>query len=394
MPRNETQTTLDLDTIDLYDLVDVDYTALAYLDLDTIGVRDLADWLDNHGAAHLSQIERIELAERLNRRRFIIGASGLIGAAALGACGGSEEVAAPMATPQAVRTVTHALGTTEVPVEPQKILTLDTQSLAFLVALDETPTASCTTASDEFPKVLAPLVEGKVSSLGDCFSQIPYERIATVDPDFIIGYATFMESADPEAYTRLSAIAPTVGITFDQFDRVGPIVGFGQAVGKTDEAEARLEEFDAFIERSAQRFEGDSGTVAVIEASTPGAFTLYSDDFYFCSLMVRLGFEFAPRVQQIEGYSEDSARVFELSLERIPLLELADTIIALDPSRQGTEQGDAFQKALDNPLWQQLPAVQNGQVVILDKLEAFGQSGLLGYEELVEELVETVESFR
>ena len=393
MTWNEIPTILDENMTDVLDRAGVDRAALVRLDLDTISVDDLAAWLRDHSLAHLSEIERIELVERLTRRRFLIGA-GVLGLGVITGCGPEEEAIVPTATTGETRTVEHALGTTEVPMEPQNIITLDAQSLGFLVALNEMPTASCTTASDEFPKALTPLVEGQVSSLGDCFSQIPYERIAAADPDLIIGYATFMESADSEAYTRLSTIAPTVGITFDQFDRVGPIMDFGHAVGKTDEAEARLEEFNAFIEQSAQQIGRNSGTVAVIEASMSETFTLYSDDFYFCSLVARLGFAFAPTAQQIEGYNEDSARVSELSLEQITLLEPAETIIVLDPSRQGERSAAASQDTLNSPLWQQLPAFRNSRIVTLDKLEAFGQSGLLGYEELVEELLDTVARFR
>jgi len=52
--------------------------ALAHRAPKTADLRELATWLQVNGAAHLSAIERIELAERLvTRRRFLIGAGAL-----------------------------------------------------------------------------------------------------------------------------------------------------------------------------------------------------------------------------------------------------------------------------------------------------------------------------
>ena len=62
MMQSETTTTIDATTTDALDLAGVDRTALAHLDLATLRVGDLADWLYDHGAAHLNEIERIELA--------------------------------------------------------------------------------------------------------------------------------------------------------------------------------------------------------------------------------------------------------------------------------------------------------------------------------------------
>lgn len=328
---------------------------------------------------------------RPTRREFLIGAAGLLVLAPFGCGGESDE--GENATGD-TRTVEHALGETQVPAQPQRIVTTDGLALSFLVALEEQPIASATTGAGEFPETLAPLVEGEVRPLGDPENGLPYERIAEIGPDLIIGYDALMEVADSDAYAKLSEIAPTLAVAFNQSDRLEPMLDFGRALGKTDEAEAELEEFDAFIERSAQRLGGDPGTVAVMDASAPGTFTLYSEDFYFSSLVARLGFEFAPEVQQIEGYDEEGARAEELSLERLPLLESAETIVALDPSGFGEEDTNAFQELLGNPLWQQLPAVRNDRVVTVSRLDVFGNSGIIGYEEVIEKFVEAVEGFQ
>ena len=70
MTENTTLTNLNLTTTDVVEIDRLTRRAPATDDL-----LDLADWLGTNGAAHLSAMERIELAERLiTRRRFLIGA--------------------------------------------------------------------------------------------------------------------------------------------------------------------------------------------------------------------------------------------------------------------------------------------------------------------------------
>ncbi|MCG8347912.1 MAG: hypothetical protein MI924_09055 [Chloroflexales bacterium] len=82
-------------------------------------------------ATDLEALE-IELAERLTRRGFIIGAGGLLGAAALGACADqpvatdqeADPTAAAAASSGETRVVEHALGEVAIPADPQRVITL------------------------------------------------------------------------------------------------------------------------------------------------------------------------------------------------------------------------------------------------------------------------------
>ena len=84
----------------------------------------------------------IYVFENLTRRRFIIGASGLLGAVALGVCGAGEEAAVPTITDGMVRIFPHARGTTNIPVQPQRVVLTNDFLLNPVLAADYTPIAS------------------------------------------------------------------------------------------------------------------------------------------------------------------------------------------------------------------------------------------------------------
>ncbi|NJO83813.1 MAG: hypothetical protein HC828_14110 [Blastochloris sp.] len=186
------------------DLAALNGLDLAGIDLAAITAPELAAWLRDHGPAQLSPIERIELAEKLTRRRFITGAAGLT----LSACG-APSASAPTATVAATtRMVEHSMGTIEIPVKPQRIVTLSFFELGWpLAQMGVTPIGNSGLPEQiERLRVLDPdsaaLLE-KADLVG--FGNEDLEKIAALKPDLIIGFGP-----DPEVYENMAKIAPTV----------------------------------------------------------------------------------------------------------------------------------------------------------------------------------------
>ncbi|MCG8352300.1 MAG: iron-siderophore ABC transporter substrate-binding protein [Chloroflexales bacterium] len=349
MIQNETPTLLPGNTTDALNLNGVDRTALARLDLDTIKVDDLAAWLYDHGAAHLSAMERIELAERLTRRRFIIGAGGLLGAAALGACGTGEQVADSTVTTVATRTVEHALGTTEVPQNPQRVITLDPASTQSAVATGVTPIA--TPDGDIEPLAGVADLDG-VESIG--FGSAPnLEKIAALNPDLILGPDVFISSI----YDQLSQIAPTVAFA----RALGPewkdlFLNYAGALGQTGRARELLDEYEMRVQGFGQRVREATGrppneiTVSLIRIR-PDAIRVYLPNSFTGSIMAEVG------LSRPEGQQEASnSPLLALSREEIPDLA-ADHIIQFQTD--GDTEVDT-ERVFSNPLWEGLEAVRQG----------------------------------
>ena len=204
MKTNNTLTTTAIPNLD----------ALARRAPATDDLLQLADWLATNGPVHLSEIERIELAERITRRRFIIGAGGLLGAAALGACGAGEEAAAPTVTsaPTTWR-YQHFMGETEIPVQPQRIVTLSAYELDWPLLQSGAPLAGTTVTTEALDELRSfdPEVAARMEKLallgGESGANL--ERLVEAKPDLVIG-----SWYNEDIYPDLAQIAPTVMLDY------------------------------------------------------------------------------------------------------------------------------------------------------------------------------------
>jgi len=189
----------------------------------------------------------------------------------LAACGsgGEQAPATPDAAP-ATRTVTHALGSTEVPVAPERVVSASVTMTGPLLGLDVPVVGTATTrpggVADEHGFFLqwAPVaVERGVVALGG--PQPPIEAIAAERPDVIVGSAVGLDAVAEEAYARLSQIAPTVVLDHSSSSWQELARELGAALGHEEQAAAAEEEF---AERASQlQLDTDHGAVALTVTS-------------------------------------------------------------------------------------------------------------------------------
>ena len=349
MTQNITLKNLNVDSTDAIDLDGLNRTALKYLDLATISVDDLADWLREHGAAHLSQIERIELAERLTRRRFIVGAGGLLGAAALGACGASEEVGAPTATPQAVRTVTDDLDRSiEVPINPQRIVMISQQFIELAIALN-VPLVGAAVNSFELNSATLdrlPYLDREVPGTPQVLSfvDLNIEAVTALDPDLIV-----VPAVQNPTYDMLPDIAPT--LYYDLFiDWQSVLHKFAEAVGRPAQATQVIEAYEADVtvwQTEAAPLVEQAPQITLTVLQTEGQAVLVDERAPVGRLLAMLGFHLVvpDSVQVPEG------GVAPVSLELLADLT-ADVIITIgstgpvDPNHPGLP----ILESLDDPI--------------------------------------------
>jgi len=123
---------------------------------------------------------------------------------ALGACAGDDaDTALPPAPATETRTIAHAIGSTEVPAAPERVVVLDTPQLDAVVALGATPVGAVRTdISSELPSWI-----GDVDDIAEVGTiQKPnLEAIAALRPDLILS-----STLRHEDLYELAAIAPTV----------------------------------------------------------------------------------------------------------------------------------------------------------------------------------------
>ena len=319
----------------------------------------------------------IDLTELSTRRRFIIGAGGLIGAAALGACGVGEEAAAPTATTGATRTVETVFGTVTLPANPQRAIAFYPSEMDFALvlgiplvvgtgALGSAQASFLQYQQERYPEALerTEKVQGR--------PEPDLERTAALNPDVILVY----DFTDEETYALYSEIAPTLAIPFFSETEINGVVVntvswrrslqfAAEALGRQQEADEFLANYDTLVEnlrpRLSERWSG--ATFARIQPQPEGFFVSgYANSVEGQILFEELKLTPAPFVMP------DTQQV---SLELIPQLEEADVLLISREfeADKATQERDLEELAAitDSELWQRLPAVQNDQVFEFDK---------------------------
>ena len=268
-------------------------------------------------------------------------------------------------------TVGTAFGDVEIPEEPQRVVALGWSDAETALALGVQPVG----ASDWLGvggAGVGPWAEGRYDEAPQIIETLEpsLEAIAALQPDLILDTRS---PATQERYDALSAIAPTVGQPEDvgpylttwqqQLDLVGRALGRGE---QADDLHAEVEQ--QFTEAATAHPEFD-GTEVAVGAYTSEGFGAYVRGDTRVDFMEALGFTNEPAVQDLAG---DSFFV-PISEEQVPLLDAPLTVVF-------PIFVDAAQ-ITDNPLWQSLPSVQQGNALVLGDrtlVNAFSSGSALG----------------
>ncbi|WP_369132171.1 ABC transporter substrate-binding protein [Modestobacter sp. I12A-02662] len=296
----------------------------------------------------------------------------------LTACGSSsgaaEEPAA--AAQEETRTVTHALGTTEIVGEPERVVVLDTGELDAVVALGITPVGAVRTdVSAELPGYLedAGADPAEIAEVGT-INEPDLERIAALEPDLILSNAV----RHREIYDQLSAIAPTVlaedvGDTWKE-----NLLLDAEALGLTAEAEQLLSDLEArAVEVGAQFGDPAALEVSVVRFVGAGSVRLYGEGSFIGTVLADAGFS-RPEVQRTPE------TFVEVGPEEISQAD-GDLLF----SAAYGEDGQADLSGLTTGgLWQSLPVVQQGRAYPVDDDRWFLAIGPLGAGLVLDDLEE------
>jgi iron complex transport system substrate-binding protein len=284
----------------------------------------------------------------------------------LAACGSDDDpgpsaAAAASSTAAAAfpRTVTDKLGTTEIPAEPQRIVTLDFPSTDGVLALGATPVGEY-----EVSYVPGGVQEWTKAAQGEQTPTLlstdqgfPFEQIAALKPDLIVGTNTYPLVAD--AQDQLAGIAPTIA----HVDAPGVdtwqqgLQTIGQALGRPDQAKQLIADVEAQVAHTRKAHPEFEGKTVSFFNYVPGDGIYVIDDNNDFSLkfLSEVGFAgVTPQVAQLKG-SDGRAKV---SPERYDALD-ADIIIGTSTNPK------ALAELERSKVFQAIPAVRDGRFVAL-----------------------------
>jgi len=196
-----------------------------------------------------------------------------------------------------VHEVTHARGTTEVPTEVERVVTLEPLELDTAVAVGITPVGAAVASN----------VASTPSYLGvdgvDAVGTVPepdLEAIAALKPDLILG----TEARHSALYEQLSAIAPTVFIETQADPWRDNALLIGEALNKEDEVAALLADVDQRCADLSDQYDVDGQTVQLIRPRDETTLSLYGPISFAGSLLECVGYTI-PEQDWADGLQAD-----------------------------------------------------------------------------------------
>jgi iron complex transport system substrate-binding protein len=268
-------------------------------------------------------------------------------------------------------TVETAFGPVEIAEEPQRVVALGWSDAETALALGVQPVG----ASDWLGfggEGVGPWAEGRYDEAPEIIETLEpsLEAVAALQPDLILDTRS---DGTQSRYDQLSAIAPTVGAP----EGVGPYQTtwqqqldlVGQALGRGEQADELQAEVEQQFTEAAAANPAFAGTEVAVGAYTSEGFGAYVRGDSRVDFMEALGFTNKPAVQDLAGENF----FVSISEEQVPLLDAPLTVVF-------PIFVDAAQ-ITGNPLWQALPAVQQGHALVLEDqtlVSAFSSGSALG----------------
>ena len=186
--------------------------------------------------------------------------------------------------PTKMVSVEHAMGTTEIPTNPQKVVILTSEGTEALLALGVKPVGAVTGVTGNWYDHTKDELEG-VKQIG--MEREPnIEAIAALKPDLIIGNKMRHE----KIYSQLSAIAPTVysdtirGAWKDNFKF------YAKVLNKESESEKALKEYDDKIAYIQNNYKDKLDTEISLIRFMSGKTRIYLGNTFAGTILKEIGF--------------------------------------------------------------------------------------------------------
>jgi iron complex transport system substrate-binding protein len=248
---------------------------------------------------------------------------------------------------QLTRTVQHAMGETQVPATPKRVVALGPFVLEPLVAIDAPLVGA------PIKKAL-PMLQEKLENIGNVSSPPNLETTAALKPDLIIG-----TTLRQDIYAQASQIAPTVLFDSQGSGQWQEMLRFvGRAMNKPEEVQTLLSKYNQRLEQFRQRLDQPAQAIDVsVVRIFPDRVNLVTAGSFAGSILEDAKLS-RPASQQGDGVYRT------ISQEQ---LHLADGDVLFVWSHANTsEEREKAQATIDelatDPLWSKLDVVQEGKV--------------------------------
>jgi len=250
------------------------------------------------------------------------------------------------------RTVQHALGQVCVPRTPLRLISLDDVTVADVVALGVSP-VGFSISSGVTLEYLAEYSD-QISPVGTS-EQPNLEEILKLNPDLIIG----IEVVGEPIFEQLSQIAPTALGKWNGYPSWREHFDFvAYVLNKEDEARQIWDRYEQSIDEIQTALGNQLQDVKVsLIYAWGGGFTIDAENSFAGSILADIG------LQRPTHHAVTERGTIGLSIESLPDID-ADFLFVSVYNNEGSEQ--TLAEWQQNEMWNQLKAVQNRKVYIVD----------------------------
>lgn len=298
--------------------------------------------------------------------RTRLGVLTLLGALLFAGCadgGQADDEAASMEAAAGAFPVTieSRWGSQTIDSEPARVVTLDNQATDAALALGVVPVGIplVTFVPGGMQAWTQEALRGKEQpEQMDMDQGIPFEKVAALEPDVILGTNAWQLDEQP-AYETISRIAPTVHFTDFSLGDSWQVTTrrIGRALGRAAEAEALVSDLEAELAEVRRRTpELEGRTVNMFNADPGGLYAISSPDDYSMQFLALLGLRLSPEVDQLRDEFPSRAPISE---ERYDVLE-SDLLVGTSVSQEALEALDA------SAVFGAMDVVRDGRYLPLD----------------------------
>lgn len=273
------------------------------------------------------------------------------------------------------REVTHAMGMTEVPDAPRRVVILTNEGTEALLHLGVVPVGAAQSwDGDPWYAHLEEQLAG-TQSLGT-ESAINLELIAALEPDLILGTKVRQE----KLYDQLSAIAPTVFTETIGGEWQANYQFYADTLGLADKGKADLAAFaDKAARLRAALGEEVNQTISLVRFS-PSRTRIYYRNTFAGIILDQIGFRRPPSQDKLD-FAE------QVTKERIPEMA-ADRIFYFSADDDNDEARANLSDWLQDPLWLSLDAVKAGKAFRVSELYWNNGGGIYCANIMLDQLAE------
>ncbi|WP_290722187.1 MULTISPECIES: ABC transporter substrate-binding protein [Exiguobacterium] len=282
----------------------------------------------------------------------------------LAACSGQAEQ-----KNEKTRTISHEAGKTKVPEQPKKVVALE---FSFVDALDElgiTPVGIAQENKTDVSGLLGKDIE--FTEVGTR-QQPNLEVISSLQPDLIIGDFNRHKGI----YKQLQEIAPTIilksrNATYEE--NIDSFKTIAEAVGKTKQMDDRLALHEERLQAAKKKVDPKDDRKVMVGVFRADSLTAHGETSFDGELLEKIGIE--------NAVTKTAEPTVTITLEQM---------VKWDPDVIFMAEADPklLKEWKDNPLWNQITAVKNGEVYEVNRDLWTRYRGLDAAEQIVDEAIQ------